>query len=381
MVARDGERRLIAFSAVLVRDENGAPDHVIATGIDITDRKRSEREIRARAVREAAGAELGRCGLQGLSLATLVDQALGLLAEQLALDLCEVGEPEAFRHNALHDSLTGLPNRALFLDRLGHVLTRRDPGHPHAAVMFLDIDNFKLINDSLGHDAGDRLLKAIGPRLDTALRPIDTVARFGGDEFVVLCEDVHDGRDAVIVAERLQRALAEPFPLDDGEDHFLSASIGVVLATGRYEDPDALLRDADAAMYRAKARGRAQSELFDDAMRNQVLGRLRMENALRGVLDRDELRVFYQPIVSLDDGSIQGFEALMRWHHDGLGPVSPLEFIPIAEETGLIVRLGAWVLEEACRQSVCWAEELGVPAPMVSVNLSPRQVAHAELVP
>ena len=499
MVARDGERRLIAFSAVLVRDENGAPDHVIATGIDITDRKRSEREIRARAVREAAVAELGRCGLQGLSLASLVDQALGLLAEHLALDLCEVWEPaqftgdlelsaatgiladragnlsvrneasmepaftleadapvivtdyaaedrfglpealaraglasgisvtipgprlplgvlsghtrqardftdddalfmesvahvlgaaierwraeEAFRHNALHDSLTGLPNRALFLDRLGHVLTRRDPGHPHAAVMFLDIDNFKLINDSLGHDAGDRLLKAIGPRLDTALRPIDTVARFGGDEFVVLCEDVHDGRDAVIVAERLQRALAEPFPLDDGEDHFLSASIGVVLATGRYEDPDALLRDADAAMYRAKARGRAQSELFDDAMRNQVLGRLRMENALRGVLDRDELRVFYQPIVSLDDGSIQGFEALMRWHHDGLGPVSPLEFIPIAEETGLIVRLGAWVLEEACRQSVCWAEELGVPAPMVSVNLSPRQVAHAELVP
>jgi diguanylate cyclase (GGDEF)-like protein len=246
--------------------------------------------------------------------------------------------------------------------------------------MFLDIDNFKLINDSLGHDAGDQLLRAIGPRLATALRPVDTVARFGGDEFVVLCDEAHDGRDALIVADRLQGALGEPFVIE-GEEHFLSASIGVAIASGRYAGPEELMRDADAAMYRAKERGRAQCELFDDAMRNRVIGRLRMENALRGVIDRGELRVSYQPIVSLADGSITGLEALMRWHHEGLGPVSPIEFIPIAEDTGLIVPLGAWMLEEVCKQTVRWEEELGVAPPPISVNLSTRQVAHAELVP
>jgi diguanylate cyclase (GGDEF)-like protein len=246
--------------------------------------------------------------------------------------------------------------------------------------MFLDVDNFKLINDSLGHDAGDRLLRAIGSRLTETLRPADSVARFGGDEFVVLCEDVDDGRDALMVADRLQQALAAPFDVAE-EAHFLTASIGVALVTGRYEGPDEVMRDADAAMYRAKRRGRAQCELFDDAMRNQVRGRLRMENALRGVIERDELRAYYQPIVSLEDGSLVGLEALMRWHHEGLGPVSPIEFIPIAEDTGLIVPLGAWMLEEVCRQISDWQSELGIEVPPVSVNLSPRQVAHAEIVP
>jgi diguanylate cyclase (GGDEF)-like protein len=287
---------------------------------------------------------------------------------------------ESIRHNALHDPLTGLPNRALFLDRLRHVLAKRDADGPRAAVMFLDIDNFKLINDSLGHETGDRLLRAVGPRLSNALRPSDTVARFGGDEFVVLSEETTDGRDALLVADRLQHALSAPFMLDD-EEHFLTASIGVALATGRYEGADELMRDADAAMYRAKERGRAQCELFDDAMRNRVIGRLRMENALRGAMERDELRVHYQPIVSLRDGSVTGLEALMRWQHEGLGPVSPTEFIPIAEDTGLIVPLGAWMLEEVCRQTVRWEEELGVTPPPISVNLSPRQVAHADLVP
>jgi predicted signal transduction protein with EAL and GGDEF domain len=197
---------------------------------------------------------------------------------------------------------------------------------------------------------------------------------------VVLCEDVGDGRDAVVVADRLQHALGEPFVLD-GEEHFLTASIGVALASGRYSGAEELMRDADAAMYRAKERGRAQCELFDDAMRNRVLGRLRMENAMRGMIDREEISVHYQPIVSLEDGSITGLEALMRWNHSGLGPVSPIEFIPIAEDTGLIVKLGAWMLEEVCRQAVRWDEELGTAAPPISVNLSPRQVAHAELVP
>ncbi|HEX8074683.1 MAG TPA: EAL domain-containing protein [Thermoleophilaceae bacterium] len=498
LITRGGERRLVAWAVVLGRDAAGNPDHVIATGVDITERKRSERELRRRAQRQAAVAELGRRGLEGLSLPQLTAQSVELVAKHLRLDHCQVWEKtpytgdllltsavgagehevgrltvpaematqpgftlsadgpvvvhdfaeerrfsppaalagqdvtsglsvaipgprqpfgaivgqtdeprsfghdealflqsiahvlgaaierwrseESIRHNALHDPLTGLPNRALFLDRLTHVLARRDPRASQAAVMFLDIDNFKLVNDSLGHEAGDRLLKAVGPRLDEALRPTDTVARFGGDEFVVLCEEVGDGRDALVAADRLQHALAAPFVLE-GEEHFLTASIGVALATGRYEGPDELMRDADAAMYRAKERGRAQCELFDDAMRNQVRGRLRMENALRGVIERGELRAYYQPIVSLEDGSIAGLEALMRWHHEGLGPVSPLEFIPIAEETGLIVSLGAWMMEEVCRQIVLWEQELAAPPPTVSVNLSPRQVAHAELVP
>ncbi|MEA2374911.1 MAG: hypothetical protein QOD53_1374, partial [Thermoleophilaceae bacterium] len=498
VITRDGERRLIAWSAVLGRDAAGNPDHVVATGVDITERRRGERELKRRALRQAAVAELGRRGLEGMPLTQLTTEAVELIAKHLELDHCQVWEQTRFtgellltaavgacepdvgsltvpadsnlqpgftlaasgpvivddfereqrfspppalgsigvasglgvaipgprrpfgtigghtdeprkftrdealflqsvahvlaaaierlrseestRHNALHDPLTGLPNRALFLDRLAHVMHRRDPKASQAAVMFLDVDNFKLINDSLGHEAGDRLLCAIGPRLAGVLRPSDTVARFGGDEFVILAEEVGDGRDALVLAERLQSSLGDPFVLD-GEEHFLTASIGVALATGRYESPDPLMRDADAAMYRAKERGRAQCELFDDAMRNQVRGRLRMENALRGVIERDELRAYYQPIVSLADGSISGLEALMRWQHEGLGPVSPIEFIPIAEDTGLIVPLGAWMLEEVCRQIVLWEQELGAAPPPISVNLSPRQVAHAELVP
>jgi diguanylate cyclase (GGDEF)-like protein len=287
---------------------------------------------------------------------------------------------ESIRHNALHDPLTGLPNRTLFLNRLAHVFAKRDESRQSAAVMFLDIDNFKLINDSLGHEIGDRLLRAIAPRLSEALRPSDTVARFGGDEFVVLCEEVEGGRDALQVAERLQEVLAEPFAID-GEEHVLSASIGVALANGGYATPEDAMRDADAAMYRAKEKGRAHCELFDDAMRERALGRLRMETALRGVVDREELRVYYQPVVSIEDGSIVGLEALLRWQHSGLGPVSPLEFIPIAEDTGLIIEIGGWVLEEVCGQAVRWEEELDVSAPVVSVNLSPRQVSHAEVVP
>ena len=470
---RSGETRLVAWSAIAVRDAAGRADHVIATGIDITDRKRGEYELRRRLKREAAVAELGRQGLEGLSLQDLAKRSVELVAAQLDLERAEVwevsrfsgelmltaatgglpgedpgGEPvrpahalesdrpvvmedgvsvtipgqrnphgvlagyssrrrvfsqdealfmqsvahvlaaaierwrteEAIRHNALHDPLTGLPNRTLFLNRLAHVFAKRELTSSSAAVMFLDIDNFKLINDSLGHEAGDRLLRAIAPRLAEVVRPTDTVARFGGDEFVVLCEEVVDGRDALQVAERLQTVLSRPFELN-GEEHVLSASIGVALANGRYSTPEEAMRDADAAMYRAKERGRANCELFDDAMRDRALGRLRMETALRGVVERGELTVFYQPVVSIADGSIAGVEALLRWQNMSLGPVSPLEFIPIAEDTGLIVDIGRWVLEEVCGQAVRWERELGSSLDFVSVNLSPRQVANAELVP
>ena len=464
---RTGETRLIAWSAIAVPGKAGEAAHVIATGIDVTDRKRSEYELRRRLEGQAAVAELGRRGLEGMSLQDLAKRSVELVATQLDLDRAEMWEvtpfcgeleltastgpeaagtdpaialqsetpvmaessvsvaipgprhphgvlaghsltPRAFtqdealfvqsvahvvaaaierwraeesiRHNALHDPLTGLPNRTLFLDRLSHVFARRDLNSSSAAVMFLDIDNFKLINDSLGHETGDRLLRAIGPRLNEVVRPTDTVARFGGDEFVVLCEEVTDGRDALQVAERLQEVLARPFQLD-GEEHVLSASIGLALANGRYATPEEAMRDADAAMYRAKERGRANCELFDDAMRDRALGRLKMETALRGAAQRDELEVFYQPIVSVEDGSLAGLEALLRWQSPGLGPVSPLEFIPIAEDTGLIIEIGRWVLEKVCRQAVTWEHELGVSLDTVSVNLSPRQMAHAELVP
>jgi diguanylate cyclase (GGDEF)-like protein/PAS domain S-box-containing protein len=498
VVTRDGGLRLVAWSAIAVRDAGGNVDHVIATGIDITDRKRGEHELRRRLQRQVAVAELGRRGLEGMSLSDLTSRSVELVAAQLDLDRAEVWEvtqfsgelvltaargwdleavgtttlgaelatmpgytlqadgpvivddfadetrfaapdalaeagvasgvsvtipgprrpygvlsghsleqrsfsedealfmqsvahvlaaaierwraEESIRHNALHDPLTGLPNRTLFLNRLAHVFARREESRKSAAVMFLDIDNFKLINDSLGHETGDRLLRAIAPRLADALRPSDTVARFGGDEFVVLCEEVDGGRDALQVAERLQEVLSAPIEID-GEEHVLSASIGVALANGGYANPEEAMRDADAAMYRAKERGRANCELFDDAMRERALGRLRMETALRGVVERDELRVFYQPVVSIEDGSIVGLEALLRWRNAGLGPVSPLEFIPIAEDTGLIIEIGRWVLEEVCEQAVRWEQEMQAAAPVVSVNLSPRQVAHAELVP
>jgi diguanylate cyclase (GGDEF)-like protein len=281
----------------------------------------------------------------------------------------------ALLHQAFHDTLTGLPNRALLADRLGQTLARRERRCAEAAVLFLDIDRLKWVNDSLGHAAGDQLLVDVARRLDSVLRPGDTVARFGGDEFVVLCEDLGSTGEALNVAERLRDALASPFHVR-GREIALTASIGIALtSTSSHDTPDALLRDADAAMYRAKERGRDRVELFDDHMRSRALARLETESTLRRAIEQNELRVHYQPVIDLPTGRATGLEALVRWEHPERGLVAPSEFIPVAEETGLIVGLGAFVLTEACTQVARWNNRRPDEPPLtVSVNLSAHQL-------
>ena len=282
---------------------------------------------------------------------------------------------EETRHRALHDPLTELPNRTLFLDRLGHALDRASRGGGQTAVLFMDLDHFKVINDSLGHEAGDKLLQAFAPRLQETLRPSDTVARFGGDEFVVLCEDLQSEADAVHLAERILGSLEKPFQIDQHE-LFTSASIGLALARPD-ASPEGLISDADAAMYRAKADGRSRYGLFDRAMRRRVSERLRTENALRKALSDGALELHFQPIVALEDRAIVAAEALLRWHDADRGWISPADFIGIAEESGLIVPLGEWVLEEATRLALQWPMPVdGRHKPRLAVNLSARQVAH-----
>ena len=278
------------------------------------------------------------------------------------------------RHAALHDPLTGLPNRALSLDRLAHALARRQRERIDVAVFVLDLDRFKTINDSFGHAAGDEVLLALAPRLTDAVRVTDTVARLGGDEFVVICPDVDVGRGVTEIAERLAAAVARPLNLDSGE-HFFTVSIGIALAATRGDTPASLLGDADAAVYRAKERGRGRYELFDEAMRTTAMARVRTEAELRHALDRGELEVYYQPVIDLATGRSVATEALVRWAHPERGMVSPLEFIPIAEESGLIAALGLQVLEHACRQTAAWQQELR-PAIGVSVNVSGRQAGN-----
>ena len=284
-------------------------------------------------------------------------------------------------HQAFHDPLTGLPNRTLLLDRLGHAQARAVRTGTSIAVLFVDIDRFKDINDSLGHQAGDRLLVAFANRLSGMLRASDTItrlggtiARLGGDEFVVVCEDLHSERDAVRVADRIAEESAASFHLD-GTDLRLSLSIGVVVSEGSDSHPEQLIRDADIAMYRAKARGRNRYELFDAPMRTRVLERIELEKDLGYVLTRDELELHYQPVVSVCDGSIVGAEALLRWHHPERGLVPPLDFVAIAEETGLIVPIGEWVLHTACRQLAEWLSAAACQLDFSrAVNLSPKQL-------
>jgi diguanylate cyclase (GGDEF)-like protein/PAS domain S-box-containing protein len=286
------------------------------------------------------------------------------------------------------DPLTGLPNRVLFLDRLGQSMERAKRHGSVSAVLFVDLDRFKLVNDSLGHEAGDRFLAAIANRLERSVRTVDTVARvnsevtvarIGGDEFTILLEHVRHVSDAVRVAERIQECLKRPFVLD-GRQLFTSASIGIATSETAYSDPQELLRDADTAMYRAKALGKARCEVFDVRMREAAIARLAVETDLRRAIEQNEFELHYQPIISLATGMLSGFEALVRWRHPQRGLVSPQDFIGIAEETGLIVPLGAWVLNRACTQMSEWHRAHPSSAGLtMHVNLSAKQFVHPDL--
>jgi diguanylate cyclase (GGDEF)-like protein/PAS domain S-box-containing protein len=291
---------------------------------------------------------------------------------------------ERLAYAAIHDALTGLPNRTLFLDRLEVALNRSNRDGSRVAVVFLDLDHFKLVNDSFGHAAGDRLLVTVADRLRSTLRSSDTVARFGGDEFTILGDGVTDEQDALELAQRLADAVTPAVPLPEGEI-YVTASVGVSLSGCATDSPASLLRDADTAMYRAKDRGRACIEVFDEHSHETAVATMRTTNELHTALERDELRVFYQPIVDLRTGRLAGLEALLRWQHPDRGLLHPGEFLEFAEQAGLIVPIGAWVLEESCGQLACWERERATrglrPLPIgLSVNLSPRQLTSPSLV-
>jgi diguanylate cyclase (GGDEF)-like protein len=308
----------------VVRDGDGRPIHLISQMQDITARRAAERELAER---------------------------------------------------ALHDPLTGLPNRLLFTDRVQVALARSDRTGATVAVFFIDLDRFKLVNDSLGHAAGDRLLVEVAERLRGELRPSDTIARFGGDEFTVLCEQCTEPR-ATLVAERILASLARPFMID-GHELFANASIGIAFGHGSDAAAPVLLRNADAAMYRAKECGRSQFAVYDGGMHRLATVRLELENDLRHAIERGELRLEYQPDVSLGNRRIVGVEALLRWQHPRHGLLEPRQFVSIAEESGMIVPIGEWVIREACRQAR-ELEDAGHPL-VVAVNLSPRQLADPRL--
>jgi diguanylate cyclase (GGDEF)-like protein/PAS domain S-box-containing protein len=287
---------------------------------------------------------------------------------------------DQLKHQAFHDPLTGLPNRVLFMDRLDHALTRRGRRGTSVAVLFLDLDNFKVVNDSLGHRTGDQLLVHVADRLQLCLRPEDTIARIGGDEMAVLLEDIENAEEVAEVASRIQQRLRSPVRLENREV-FTTVSIGIALSTPEHDHPGQLLRDADVALYRAKAQGKARYAIFDPGMDAQAMERLELETDLRHAVERGELRAYYQPIVDLATGRVCEVEALLRWEHPRRGMISPLQFIPLAEETGLIIEVGHWVLVEACRQALRWQiEHPTVPPLTVSVNLSVRQLQNPALV-
>ena len=288
---------------------------------------------------------------------------------------------EQLHAKALRDSLTGVPNSSLFLDRLGHAIER---GRRHKdfrfAVLALDLDRFQSINNSLGRDAGNEVLTVIARRLESCVRGEDLIARSGGDEFAILLESLSDDSDGSRVAERMQQALSGPIATSEGEV-YTSASIGIVLSSSGLSTPAKMLQEAGIAMSRAKHAGRNRYEMFDSAMHARALARLRMETDLRHAVERSEFELYYQPLVTLESGQITELEALLRWRHPQRGLIPPLDFIPLAEETGLIVPIGQWVLARACADMVRWQTRFPRTAPLaISVNLSPRQFAQANFV-
>lgn len=285
---------------------------------------------------------------------------------------------DKLKHDALHDGLTGLPNRSFFVERLTNAIDRRENEAYDFAVLFLDLDRFKVINDSLGHLIGDKLLIGVTRRLRACVRDKDTLARFGGDEFVILLEDLKDVQMAEALAERIQHQLAQPYMID-GNQVFTSSSIGIAVNTHQYDQAEDILRDADTALYEAKAAGRARHVVFETDQFKSALARWNMENSLRQALEKDEMLVFYQPFVSLKTGQIVGAEALVRWQHPELGLLSPKDFIPLAEETGLILPLGKWLLQSACRQLNRW-HEAGFTSLRIAVNISSPQIRDENLV-
>lgn len=296
----------------------------------------------------------------------------------IARDISELKEAEtALAAQATRDALTGLPNRALLADRLRQAVSRSDRLRAPLAVLYLDLDRFKVVNDRLGHDAGDRLLEQAAARLQSCVRGPDTVGRFGGDEFVVITEDLDGPRAAVRIAMRVVQAFTRSFELD-GHETSMTASVGIAFHTGEGDTADSLLRDADVAMYRAKGAGGGRYEIFDSDMRVWASERFRTEGALRHAIERDELRLLYQPQIGATTGELVGFEALVRWERPGAGLVHPDVFIPIAEETGLVVPIGAWVLGQACRQLSEWNRRRAVPVGM-AVNVSRRQLVQPGL--
>jgi diguanylate cyclase (GGDEF)-like protein len=291
------------------------------------------------------------------------------------VDISDLKEAEKqIYHQAFHDTLTNLPNRALFMEHLSMAMKRaRRRDDYNFAVLSMDIDRFKLINDSLGHNLGDKLLVAFANKLKKSLRNVDTLARFGGDEFAVLLEDVENKDFAVNVTERILQTLREPFILD-GNEIFTSTSCGIVLNTRGYKQPEYIIRDADTAMYHAKEKGKARFTVFDPRLHEKATKLLQIETDLRKAIDNNEFELYYQPIILLDNVSIIGFEALIRWHHPEHGLMLPESFIPVAEETGLIVPIGRWVLKQACYDMVKWQKKIEDHTLLfMSVNISSKQ--------
>jgi diguanylate cyclase (GGDEF)-like protein len=310
------------------------------------------------------------------------DARLGLgraLAQAAAIALDNARLYEEIRHQAFHDGLTGLANRALFGDRVEHALARSARTGSLVAVLFVDLDDFKTVNDRFGHPAGDQLLRQVAERLLSIVRPGDTAARLGGDEFAVLLEDVHGQEDAQVVAQRLIQAIRTPTRLGE-VDALVGASIGIALSTAGGDRAPDLLRNADFAMYRAKGAGKGRYEVFEASMRAGIAERAELAQIIHGAVERRELRVAYQPIVELATGKVVGAEALVRWHPAGRPMLMPADFITLAEENGQIVAIGRWVIEEACRLGKRWQDQLGDPTFGMSVNLSARQFQHPDLV-